>query len=124
VYYLPENRSWRKQVSVFIRFSRSLFLIVLGLFLLGTTARAQNDGAALFKAKCAPCHGPDGKGETPMGKAVKARDLGSDEVQKESDAQFTETISNGKGKMPAYKGKLTDDQIKQLVSFIRTLKKK
>jgi cytochrome c6 len=91
------------------------------LFLLATPARAQ-EGASLFKAKCAPCHGPDGKGQTSMGKALKARDLGSADVQKETDAQMTEIIENGKGKMPGYKGKLTDAQIKELVKYIRTLK--
>ncbi len=110
--------------TVIIRVSKSLLFIALGLFLLSTTARAQGDGAALFKTKCAPCHGADGKGQTTMGKALKARDLGSEEVQKQTDAQLTEIVNNGKGKMPGYKGKLTDDQIKQLVSFVRTLGKK
>ena len=49
----------------------------------------------------------------------------SDEVQKKSDADLNGVITNGMGKtMPAYKGKLTDDQIKQLVGFIRDLGKK
>jgi len=91
------------------------------LFLLATPAHAQ-EGASLFKAKCAACHGPDGKGQTSMGKMLKARDLGSAEVQKETDAEMTEIIDNGKGKMPGYKGKLTDAQIKELVKYIRTLK--
>ena len=108
-------------MKVVLRVSASL-VIGMGLLLAGTTARAQ-DGAALFKAKCAPCHGADGKGQTPMGKAVKAQDLGSEAVQKQSDAQLTEIVNNGKGKMPGYKGKLTDAQIKELVSFMRTLKK-
>jgi cytochrome c6 len=94
------------------------------LFLLTAPARAQGDAGALFKAKCAACHGPDGKGETSMGKTLKVRDLSSDDVQKQTDAQLTDAIGIGKGKMPAYKGKLTDDQIKQLVGYIRTLKKK
>ncbi len=85
-------------------------------------AHAQNDSAALFKAKCAACHGADGKGQTTMGKTLKARDLASPEVQKETDAQLIGITENGKGKMPAYKGKLTDDQIKGLVKYIRTLK--
>lgn len=55
---------------------------------------------------------------------MKVRDLGSDDVQKQTDAQLTEITANGKGKMPAFKGKLTDDQIKQLVGYIRSLKKK
>jgi mono/diheme cytochrome c family protein len=84
-------------------------------------AHAQN-GAALYKSKCAMCHGADGKGETPVGKSMKLRDLGSADVQKQSDAELIAITTNGKNKMPAYKGKLTDAQIKDIVSFIRTLK--
>ena len=93
------------------------------LLFIGLPAHAQ-DGAALFKTKCAACHGADGKGDNSMGKALKLRDLGSDDVQKQTDAELTDIITNGKGKMTAYKGKLTDDQIKSLVAFTRTLKKK
>jgi len=88
-------------------------------------AKADDKSAALFKEKCAACHGPDGSGNTPAGKAMGAPDLRSDEVQKETDAQLIDATANGKGKkMPAYKGKLTDDQIKQLVGYIRELAKK
>jgi mono/diheme cytochrome c family protein len=80
------------------------------------------DGAAVYKAKCASCHGPDGKGETATGKAMKLRSLASADVQKTSDADLTKVISDGKGKMPAYKGKLSADEIKALVAYIRTLK--
>jgi mono/diheme cytochrome c family protein len=76
-----------------------------------------------YKAKCAMCHGPDGKGQTPTGKAMKVTDLASDEVQKKSDGDLSTTISAGKGKMPAYK-MLTPDQVKDLVTYIRSLAKK
>jgi cytochrome c6 len=89
-----------------------------------SVAGVQADGAGDFKAKCAMCHGADGAGSTPTGKALKVRDLGSADVQGQSDAQLTDIVTNGKGKMPAYKGKLTDDQIKELVAFIRSLAKK
>jgi cytochrome c6 len=110
-------------MTVFVRVSSSVLFSAAILFLTATPARAQGD-AALFKAKCAACHGADGKGNTSMGKTLKVRDLTSEDVQKQTDAQLTDVTANGKGKMPAYKGKLTDDQIKQLVAFIRTLKKK
>ena len=45
-------------------------------------------------------------------------------MQGQTDAQLTDIVTNGKGKMPAYKGKLTDAQIKELVGFIRSLAKK
>ena len=81
------------------------------------------DGGADFKAKCAACHGATGAGDTTMGKNLKLRDLGSADVQKQSDDELTGIITKGKGKMPAYDGKLSGDQIKDVVKFIRTLKK-
>jgi cytochrome c6 len=83
-----------------------------------------DDAAATYKAKCAACHGADGSGNTPVGKSMHLRDLGSADVQKQSDAQLSAWISDGKGAMPAYKGKIADDQIAQLVTFMRGLAKK
>ncbi len=107
-------------------FVQRLALVGAAFLLLGAGARpaAADDAAALYKTKCAACHGADGSGNTAMGKAFKLRDLGSDEVQAQTDAQLTAITADGKGKMPAYKGKLTDEQIKDLVGYIRTLKKK
>ena len=60
-----------------------------------------------------------------MGKKLGAKDLRSEEVQKKSDAELNDVITNGMGKtMPAYKDKLTTDQIKGLVVYIRELAKK
>jgi cytochrome c6 len=81
------------------------------------------DGAAIYKGKCAMCHGPDGKGQTTMGKSMKLRDLASADVQKQTDQELGDIILNGKGKMPSYKGKLSAEEIKALVGFIRGLKK-
>ena len=104
------------------RIQQKLFLVVAIMFFVGASVRA--DGAGDFKAKCAMCHGADGSGSTATGKALKVRDLGSADVQGQTDAQLTEIVTNGKNKMPAYKGKLTDDQIKGLVAYIRSLAKK
>ena len=100
--------------------------VVLALLVLIATpllADATPDGAGIFKAKCAMCHGPDGSGQTAMGKSLKIRNLGSADVQKQTDAELTNIITNGKGKMLAYKGKLTAEEIKALVGHIRSLKK-
>lgn len=94
-----------------------------GYIVLSVPARADNAGAATYKAKCAMCHGPDGKGETTVGKANKIRDLGSADVQKQSDDELAGLIGNGKGKMPPYGKSLKPEQIKDLVAYIRTLKK-
>ena len=81
------------------------------------------DGGADFKAKCSACHGANGAGDTTMGKNLKLRDLGSADVQKQSDDELIGIVTKGKGKMPSYDGKLSADQIKDVVKFIRTLKK-
>jgi mono/diheme cytochrome c family protein len=78
------------------------------------------DGAAIYKAKCAMCHGPDGSKENA---AMGIKALSGPEVQKQTDAQLIEVTSKGKGKMPAYAGKLSDEEIKAVVAHIRTLKK-
>jgi cytochrome c6 len=90
------------------------------MFALPLSARA-DDAAATFKSKCAGCHAADGTGSA-TGKKMGAHDFTSADVQKMSDAELSETITNGKGKMPAYKS-LTPDQVKGLVAYIRTLKK-
>ena len=89
-----------------------------------TPVFAQSGGADTFKAtKCAMCHGADGLGATPAGKAMKAASFKDPAVIKASDAQLIAIIKSGKNKMPAYAGKLTDDQIKAVVTYLRTLQK-
>jgi len=83
-----------------------------------------DDAAALYKSKCAGCHAPDGSGSTPVGKSLKIGDLRGDETQKKTDAQLIEITTAGKEKMPGFKDKLTADQIKQLVAYVRELAKK
>ncbi|HZQ68297.1 MAG TPA: cytochrome c [Terriglobales bacterium] len=95
----------------------------LAVALVFSTFSLAESGADLFKAKCAVCHGATGAGDTGMGKAMNLRDLGSADVQKQSDADLTAIITNGKGKMPKYDGKLTKEQIESLVQHVRTLKK-
>ncbi len=100
------------------------FLAVAVVISLSSVAFAAETGAELFKSKCAACHGPDGKGQTAMGKNLKLRDLSSEEVQKQSDGELKTIVENGKGKMPAFKGKLNDEQIEALMQYIRSLKAK
>jgi mono/diheme cytochrome c family protein len=97
--------------------------LVVALIIMAVAGAAFADGAAVFTGKCAMCHGKGGAGDTGMGKSLALKDLGSADVQKASDAELTKLIADGKGKMPAYKGKLSDEEIKSVVCFIRTLKK-
>jgi mono/diheme cytochrome c family protein len=116
------QRIMRNRISWFetVTFAAAVIALVV---LSSSMARADNTAEATYKAKCAMCHGPDGKGETATGKAMKAGDFASAEVQKMSDMELSDAISKGKGKMPAYKT-LTPDQVKDLVAYIRSLSKK
>ena len=96
---------------------------VLSLFAVSAMSFAQS-AADTYKSKCQMCHGADGMAGTPAGKSTKARPFNSPEVLKMSDDDLTNVTTNGHGKMPAYKGKLTDDQIKGLIAYIHTLQKK
>ena len=98
--------------------------VIVTMFFLITPAKSQGGGEAVYKAKCATCHGADGVGATPAGKATKARDFCSDEVKKETDAEWTEIIVKGKNKMPSYDKKITDAEVKDVVAYIRGLCKK
>jgi cytochrome c6 len=88
-----------------------------------TPAFAQSSGADVYKAKCLMCHGPDGMANNPAGKALKAPSFKDPAVIKASDAELFAAVKNGKGKMPAENGKLTDAQIKAAIEYVRTLEK-
>jgi mono/diheme cytochrome c family protein len=110
--------------KVFQRFAPAIFFIGFAIFFLPAAVRAQSDAAKVFKDNCTLCHGTDGSGNTPTGKALKAKDLKSDEVQKQSDDELGAVISKGRAKMPAFGSKFSPDVIKSLVAYIRQLSKK
>jgi cytochrome c6 len=95
--------------------------MAIGILLAAAVPAAADDTAALYKSKCQVCHGADGKG-TAAGQKLGVKDFQSPEVAKQADADLTKITKEGKGKMPKYDGKLTDDQIKELIKYIRSLK--
>jgi mono/diheme cytochrome c family protein len=99
-------------------------ILVLALLVSGAMSWAQSGGEATFKAKCQMCHGATGEGETPAGKAMKVKPFSDPVMLKMSDATIVNLTKNGSGKMPAFKDKLTDSQIKEVVEFIHELQKK
>lgn len=109
----------------------SAILIVLVaeiIFFSASVVRAdagQNSAAtkATFRAKCAMCHGPDGAG-SEVGKSMNILDLRSEAVQKLSDAELAQIISDGKGGMPPFKSSLSEAQIHALVRYVRSLRQK
>ena len=100
-------------------------VVFVGMVTSGTElSQAQGGGEALFKDRCTVCHGPDGKAETPRAKKLGVADLTSTEVQRLPDGKLTDVITIGKNKMPSYDGRLSKDEIAELVAYIRDLGKK
>jgi len=116
-----ETSAKKRNVLVTSVLTVTLVLLLVGSATVAVAASAPgNDpGASTFEAHCATCHAPDGSGNTAVGKSMKIPDLHSAEVQKLSDAQLAEVISNGKNSMPPFKGSLNPDQIHDLVIHMR-----
>ena len=101
--------------------------ITLSLFVLSSARGA--DPKTNWMNNCMQCHGPDGSANTSMGKAMNAKDLTNTQIQ----SSFTDTeaaaaikdgvTKDGITKMSAFGGILSDDEIKALVAYVRSLKK-
>jgi cytochrome c6 len=96
-----------------------LFMMIL---LLGAVrpAAAQDSTEALYKAKCQICHGPDATG-SPVGKKLGVKDFQSPEVQKQTEPELLAIAKKGQGKMPGYDGKIPNDQLTNLIKYMRGL---
>ncbi len=81
--------------------------------------RAGSEGKKIFNARCSICHGADGRGNTPEGRKLKARDLRAPVVQNQSDGLLMKTVMHGMGKMPGFEKKLNADKIQQVLAYIR-----
>ena len=73
------------------------------------------DGAAIFKAKCAMCHGADGSRPAPKG-------INGPDTKAKGAAGLNTIVTNGSGKMPAYGAKLSAEEISAAVDYVLTLK--
>jgi len=108
---------------------KTIVTLALSLLIASGLSASAADAKALWDANCAQCHGKDGKAQTKMGTTLGAKDLTDAKVQSQfSDAKATQSIKdgvkqNGKTTMKAFGGKLSDDEIKALVAYVRTLKK-
>jgi len=103
-----------------IRFPVALAAVVL---VAGAVGFAQSSGEAVYKAKCQSCHGAEGMPNPGIAKAMGVKPANDSAVKSQSEAQMIAVTTNGKGKMPAFKGKLTDAQIKDSVAYFRTFAK-
>lgn len=85
---------------------------------------AQRSAAAIYKSQCASCHGKDGRAKTVKAKFNHARNLtDGDWQERTTDERIFNSISNGRGKMPAYGNKLSQAEIESLVPYVRSLRK-
>jgi len=97
--------------------------IVLLAFLVNAVPTFAADGEAVFKARCARCHGDDGRGKTKSAPP----DLTDPKIQTSlTDADIVNTITNGrKGTaMIAWKGKLSTEEISAVAAYVRSLGRK
>ncbi len=82
-------------------------------------------GQKIFLAKCAQCHGKDGKGLPNMAKVLKVEpaiiNLTQNAAVTMTDDQIAATVTNGNKKMPKFKAKLTPAEIQETIKYLRTL---
>ena len=100
---------------------RSLSLAAAAALLLSAGAVPAFAASENYQTYCAVCHGDDGKAQTEKGKEKGARDFTNKKWQSSvSDERLMGSISKGKGKMPSFKSKLSEDEIKALVKEVRS----
>ena len=97
--------------------------ISLLTLLAATTAASFAQGADVYKTKCQSCHGATGVPSAGMAKSMGVKPVNDPAVKALSADKMITITTDGKGKMPAFKGKLTDAQIKESVEFYRSLAK-
>ncbi len=98
---------------------RSVVALASILTAAGIVSFAQS-GEATYKAKCQMCHGAAGLADSGAGKAMKVKPVTDPDVKKMSEAEMIKATENGMGKMTAFKGKLSDAEIKGAVEYFRT----
>ena len=98
-----------------------LLVGIVTLLLISGPAAWAADGAAIFNAQCAKCHGDTGKSDTTIGKAMKVPALAGDpNVQKMSDADVAARIK-GNAKHPPTVKSLSDDDINAVAAYVKQL---
>lgn len=102
-----------------IRFQVTLAAVVL----LASAVGFAQSGEATYKTKCQSCHGTAGVPNPGIAKAMGVKPATDPSVKSKSEAQMIATTTNGEGKMPAFKGKITDAQIKDSVDYFRSFAK-
>ncbi len=101
---------------------RFLAVLAAALVLASSTGFAQSAGEAVYKANCQSCHGSTGTPSAGMAKMMGVKAASDPDMKKLTAEQEFDSVKNGKGKMKPLSPKLTDAQIKDAVSYFRSLK--
>lgn len=82
-------------------------------------------GLVLYTKYCASCHGKTGLGDGVKARTLKdfAGDFSGAYYQNQTDGEHFYKTKFGRGEMPKYEGKLTDEDIWNIVNYMRTFKK-
>jgi mono/diheme cytochrome c family protein len=82
-------------------------------------------GKTLYAKTCAACHGKTGLGDGPKAKSLKtpATDFSKAAFQNQTDGEHFYKTKTGRGEMTKYEGKMSDDDIWNIVNYMRTFKK-
>jgi mono/diheme cytochrome c family protein len=97
-------------------------VLVAVLLLLPRPAAADADGKAVFEKNCTSCHGPDGKGATPAGKALKVMDLATKQwASSEAIPQIEKAVREGVPRMPAMGSKLKPEEIAAVARYTQEM---
>jgi mono/diheme cytochrome c family protein len=101
---------------------RSVVVLAATVCAAGSLSFAQSSGEAVYKANCQSCHGTSGTPSPGIAKMMGVKAASDPDIKKLTAEQEFESVKNGKGKMKPFASKLTDAQIKDVVTYFRTLK--
>jgi mono/diheme cytochrome c family protein len=102
---------------------RRHLLLLAALLLLPAAARAAEaskadageTGEQIYEKKCLACHGADGGGDKPLGRALSVPDLRTSSL---TEAEIEKVILEGRGRMGSYRHRLTPDQVDEVTEYV------
>jgi mono/diheme cytochrome c family protein len=101
---------------------RLTVVLAAAICMAGSVSFAQSSGEAVYKANCQSCHGSSGTPSPGIAKMMGVKAVTDPDIKKLSAEQEFDSVKNGKGKMKPFSSKLTDAQIKDVVTYFRSLK--
>ena len=105
-----------------VAFTIGIALLLLPLLFVSAAPQGSEVGKTVFEARCATCHGPDGKSATRAGEMTQSPDLTLKNWKNGTAlADVEKLIREGAGKMPKYEDKLSAEEITEVAKYVRDL---